>query len=198
MDNLVRQDQDRLKLFKRYGYDIPRGRRLIIAKARVSKGRILEVGTGKGHMTVELAKKGLRIVTIDLDRKAQKIARGNLKRLKLDKTVSLRIMDAEKLQYQDNSFEYVVSVNFIHHAGNPIKCLNEMVRVLKNKLIIADLNRRGERIMEKVHALDGRHHPVSKMSLLDVRGYLKRKRLVVKVYRDVCQTIIIAKKGAAR
>ena len=47
----------------------------------------------------------------------------------------------ERLKYKDNLFDYVISVNFIHHAKNPVKCLKEMIRVVKNKLIVADLNK---------------------------------------------------------
>ena len=49
MNNLLKQDQEKLKLFKKYGYDIPRARNFILAKARISGGNILEVGTGRGH-----------------------------------------------------------------------------------------------------------------------------------------------------
>jgi ubiquinone/menaquinone biosynthesis C-methylase UbiE len=139
----------------------------------------------------------LRVVSIDLDRKAQKTVKLKLKSLKLDKSVSLKNVNAERLKYKDNSFDYVISVNFIHHAKNPVKCLKEMIRVVKNKLIIADLNKRGERVMEKVHALDGHSHALSKMSLLGVKEYLEKAGLVVKVYRDACQTVIIAKKHPA-
>jgi len=198
MSNLAKQDQNRLRLFKRYGYDIPKARSLIFKKAKISGGKILEVGTGRGHMAVALAKNGLKVVSIDLDRKAQKIAKLNLKSLKLDKSVSLKHMDAEKLKYKDNSFDFVISVNFIHHAKNPVKCLKEMIRVVKNKLIIADLNKRGERVMEKVHALDGHSHASSKMSLSGAKKYLEKKGLFVKVYKDVCQTVIIAKRGAVK
>jgi ubiquinone/menaquinone biosynthesis C-methylase UbiE len=198
MNNLIKQDQDRLKLFKSYGYDISKARNFILIKAKIPGGKILEVGTGKGYAAVALARKGFKVVSIDLDKKAQKIAKVRLTSLKLDKRVSLRIMNAEKLRYVDNYFDYVVSVNFIHHAKNPAKCLKEMARVAKNKIIVADLNKRGEKIMEKVHALDGHKHAASKMSLMGVKEYLERQGLLVKVYRDVCQTVIVAKKGAAK
>jgi ubiquinone/menaquinone biosynthesis C-methylase UbiE len=198
MDFLIKQDQDRLKLFKRYGYDIPKAREFILTKAKISGGKILEVGTGRGHMALALAKSGLKIISIDLDEKAQDTAKSNLKNSKLDKFVSFKIMNAESLEYKDNSFDEVISVNFIHHAGNPVKCLKEMIRVVKNKLIIADLNKRGERVMEKVHALDGHSHAASKMSLLGVKEYLQKAGLVVKVYKDVCQIVIIAKRGGAK
>lgn len=198
MDNLVKQDEHRLELFKQYGYDIPKARNLILAKAGLSKAKILEVGTGRGHMAIALARKGFKLTSVDLDRKAQQVAKASLKAMKLAKLVTLKIMHAEKLRYKDDSFDYVISVNFIHHAKNPAKCIKEMIRVVKNKLIIADLNKRGEKIMEKVHALDGHSHTLSKMSLLGVKEYLRKAGLVVKVYRDLCQTVIIASKGAVK
>jgi ubiquinone/menaquinone biosynthesis C-methylase UbiE len=188
----------RLRLFKKYGYDIPKARNLILTKAMLTKGKILEVGTGKGHTAIVLAKKGFKLTSIDLDRKAQHIARTSLKSMKLDKLVTLKMMNAERLQYKDNFFDSVISVNFIHHAKNPNKCLKEMIRVTRNKLIIADINKRGERIMEKVHRLDGHSHSASKMSLKVVGVFLKRSGMKVKVYRDTCQTIFTAKKGAVK
>jgi len=196
MNDFVKQDKARLKLFKKYGYDIPKARNFILAKAKLSKGSILEIGTGKGYMTVVLAKKGFRLISIDLDKESQHVSGIKLKAIKLDKLVKLKIMDAEHLRYKAGFFDYVVSVNFLHHAENPLKCLKEMIRVVKNQLVIADINKRGERIMEKVHKLDGRSHEASKMSLKETESLLKKAGMKVRVYRDTCQTVLIARKGA--
>ena len=199
MEDLLRRDNNRLKLFKEYGYDIPKARKIIISKAKLVKGgNMLEVGTGRGHMATSLAQKGFKFVSIDLDKKAQDAARIHLKAIKRDKLVALKIMNAERLRYKADYFSQVISVNFIHHAGNPVRCLKEMIRVTKNKLIIADINKRGERIMEKVHRLDGHSHEVSKMSLQETEVFLKKEGMKVKVYRDTCQTVIVAKKGDAK
>ncbi len=198
MNNLVKQDQERLKLFKKYGYDIPRARNSIITKAKFSKAKILEVGTGKGHMAIALARKGFKLTSVDLDIKAQYIAKASLKAMKLDKLVILKVMNAERLQYRDGSFDYVISVNFIHHAKNPVRCLKEMIRLAKDKLVIVDINKKGERIMQKVHGLDGHSHAASKMSLQGVKAFLDKAGLSVKAYRDSCQTIIIARKGVVK
>ena len=199
MDDVIKRDKERLNLFKKYGYDIPRARKFIIFKVKLAKGgSVLEIGTGRGHMATLLAKKGFRFVSIDLDRKAQDAARIHLEALNRDKLVTLKIMDAERLRYKDNSFDNVISVNFIHHAKNPIKCLKEMIRVTKNKLIIADINKRGERIMEKVHALDGHNHALSKISLKETEVLLKNAGMKVRVYKDTCQAVLIATKGASK
>jgi len=199
MDNVIKRDRARLKLFKKYGYDIPKARNFILSKAKLAKdSSILEIGTGKGHMTVVLAKKGFRLISIDLDRKAQDIARMYLKSIKRNRSVILKIMDAEQLRYKDNSFDYVISVNFIHHAKNPSRCLKEIIRVVKNKLIIADINKKGERIMEKVHRLDGHSHEISKMSLKETEVLLKNTDMKVRVYRDICQTVLLARKRVSK
>lgn len=197
MEGVIKRDKERLKLFKKYGYDIPEARKFIISKAKLVKGgSMLEIGTGRGHMATLLAKNGFKFVSIDLDRKAQYAAKLHLKTMNRDKLVTLKIMDAEKLRYKDDTFDNVISVNFIHYAKNPVRCLKEMIRVTKNKLIIADINRRGERIMEKVHRLDGHSHEASKISLKETERLLKKAGMKVNAYRDTCQTVLIAKKGA--
>ena len=83
MNNVIKKDMERLKLFKKYGYDIPKARDFILSKAKLTKdSSMLEIGTGKGHMTIVLAKKGFKLVSIDLDRKAQGIAKMHLKTMK--------------------------------------------------------------------------------------------------------------------
>jgi len=199
MNNLVKQDQDRLRLLKKYGYDIPKIRNRIIAKAGLSfDGNMLEVGTGRGHMAVALARKGFKFISIDLDKKGQEVAKIHLKALKGSKSVNFKIMNAEKLRYKDSSFDYVISVDFIHHAKHPVKCLKEMIRVANNMLVVADINKRGARIMEKVHRLNGHSHAPSKISLKGMEGLLKKAGMKVRVYRDVHHNVIIAKKGAVK
>ena len=199
MNDVLKRDMERLKLFKKYGYDMPKARKFIISKAKLVKdGSMLEVGTGRGHMATALAKKGFKLISIDLDKKAQDAARIHLEALNRDKLVILKIMDAERLRYKDNSFDNVISVNFMHHAKHPVRCLKEMIRVAKNKLVIVDINKRGERIMEKVHRLDGHNHALSKISLKETEVLLKNAGMKVKMYRDTCQTVVISKKGESK
>lgn len=195
MDNLLKQSRERLKLFKRHGYDIPKARRFILRKAGFAKGGILEVGTGTGHMAIALARRGLRLVSIDLDRKAQKTAKSRLKALGLNNLVTLKIMDAERLRFKDTAFDNVISVNFLHHAKAPAKCFKEMTRVAKNKLVIADFNRKGERIAEKIHGLEGNTHPRSKLSSGSIAALLEKFGMAVTKHNDSCQYVLIATKG---
>ena len=120
MDKRLKEDQEKIKLFKKFGYDILKARGQIVSKTGLS-GKILEVGTGKGHLFAALAKKGLHVVSIDMDRKQQSVARANLKAKKLKEPVKLKIMNAEHLSFKDGCFDGVISVNFLHHARNPLE-----------------------------------------------------------------------------
>jgi len=73
--------------------------------------------------------------------------------------------------------------------NNPIRCLKEMVRLAKDKLVIADINKKRKRIMQKVHGLDGHSHSASKMSLQGVKAFLDKAGLSVKAYRAIPGTV---------
>ena len=49
---------ERINFYKKFGYDVGEERKFILEKAYPLYGDILEVGTGKGYFTVELAKEG--------------------------------------------------------------------------------------------------------------------------------------------
>ncbi len=194
MDKRLKENQEKLKLFKKFGYDILKTRYQIVSKANLS-GSILEVGTGKGHLLVALAQKGLCVVSIDMDRKQQSVARANLMAKKLKNLAKLKIMNAERLTFKDGYFDGVISANFLHHARNPLKCVKEMVRVTKRTLVLADVNKKGERIMDKVRALEDHSHPKSKVAFKALRIFLEKSGMKVKTYRSACETALIARKG---
>jgi ubiquinone/menaquinone biosynthesis C-methylase UbiE len=196
MDENIRYLRKRLAQFKKYGYDILKERDLAFKKADFKKGKsILEIGTGRGYMALTLAQKGFKVMTIDSDSKIQRSARSILKHYHLEKLVRLKVMNAEKLKFKDGSFDYVLAVNFMHHAKNPIRCLKEMARVAKEKILIVDVNKLGAQILEKVHAQEGHHHERAKIKFSEVREFLLRSGMKVKTHSSRCQMIIIAKKG---
>jgi hypothetical protein len=69
-----------------------------------------------------------------------------------------------------------------------------MARVAAKKLVIADLNKRGTLIMDRIHRLEGRLHPVSKVSLGAVKILLENMGMKVKTYRGGCHTVLVAEK----
>lgn len=83
--------------------------------------RILEVGCGQGHLTKAIAKRGLDVTGIDANSQAPEIAGNGL----------VRHMVAEALDFNDASFDFVISVHAIEHIPPLDRALAEMARVLK-------------------------------------------------------------------
>jgi ubiquinone/menaquinone biosynthesis C-methylase UbiE len=83
--------------------------------------RVLEVGCGQGHLTRALDEQGADIVGIDANPNAPEVAGGEL----------IRQMDAESLDFDDESFDVVISVHAIEHIPGLGIALAEIARVLK-------------------------------------------------------------------
>lgn len=101
MDNEVLENHkrylERVSFYKRFGYNLEQERDFILDKSLPFSGRILEVGTGKGHFTLCLAKRGYSFVSVDVSEEEQKIAMLNLRYYGLEKNVSFRTEDAQHL-----------------------------------------------------------------------------------------------------
>ncbi|MFA6600649.1 MAG: class I SAM-dependent methyltransferase [Candidatus Omnitrophota bacterium] len=190
---------ERLRLFRKYGYDTPKSREVILSKAGALAGSILEVGTGKGFLSAALARKGFRLTSVDLDKKVQKDAAGYLTSRGVRRRVDLKMMNAEKLTFPARSFDCVVCADFFHHAKNPLRCLKEMLRVAGKKVVLADLNKRGMRTMDRVHHLEGKTHPASTLSIAGAKRLIEKSKWNVKSFRTTHHNVIVAQiKGAGK
>jgi len=194
MKELLIKEAQKQALLKHCGYDMVRARKFILAKASLREEKLLEIGTGKGHFTRALARRGLIFTSIDLDDKPQKLAREYLRLDQLTRQVRIMQMNAENLQFCDQAFEAVISVNFMHHARRPSACIREMVRVAKTKIVIADINKQGEKVLERVHALEGHKHARSRTTFLQMRAFLLKRGFRVRIFKGFCQTILVAEK----
>ncbi|HJS72555.1 MAG TPA: class I SAM-dependent methyltransferase [Acidimicrobiia bacterium] len=83
--------------------------------------RVLEVGCGQGHLTKALLERGVDIIGIDANPQAAEVAG----------TDRVRHMLAEDLDFDDASFDYIVSVHAIEHIPPLEAALAEMARVLE-------------------------------------------------------------------
>ncbi|MFH1799662.1 MAG: class I SAM-dependent methyltransferase [Candidatus Omnitrophota bacterium] len=197
MDSVLLSLRKRTRQFKRYGYDLPASRRFIWKLSGICHGEVLEIGTGKGHLTALLAQKGLKIISVDLDGEVLKTAKTHLSALKLSKRVSLRKMNAERLRFKSRSFDNVISIDFFHHARNPLRCLREMMRVTRKTLTIADLNQNGMRIMDLVHKSEGKRHETPKIPFGDLKKHFLAHHFNVKSYRHPCHQIFVAQRRSS-
>jgi phosphatidylethanolamine/phosphatidyl-N-methylethanolamine N-methyltransferase len=107
------------------------GRREIIARLDCRPGeRILEVGVGTG-LSLSLYPRHVEVTGIDLSREMLVRARVRRRRQRLSQVVALRLMDAEHMQFADNSFDKVVAMYVVSVTPHPARMTDEMRRVCK-------------------------------------------------------------------
>ncbi|MCC4772049.1 methyltransferase domain-containing protein [Methanosarcina sp. DH2] len=91
------------------------------------KGRVLEVGVGTGR-NLKYYSSGALVTGIDNSEGMLEKAR---KKAEDMQNVTLFLMDAEHMEFPDNTFDYVVTTFVLCSIPDPVKALKEIRRVLK-------------------------------------------------------------------
>lgn len=97
--------------------------------ANFRNSRVLEIGCGAGAASCLFAKGSALVSAIDLTDAAVEMTRRNAASRGLD--VDVRQMDAEKLAFPDDSFDYVFSWGVIHHSHSTENAIDGIRRVLR-------------------------------------------------------------------
>ncbi len=186
----------RISVYKRKGLDFIKAREFILSKTYPLSSSILEIGAGNGHTTLVLAKAGYKFISIDKDKEALKIAALNLAYENVFSNVKFYVMDGKSLTFADSSFRNVVIVNLFHHIDDIDKLLSEADRVLcaDGKLILADFNRRGMKIVNAVHRQEDRVHQDIGMGRDYIYSYFHGLGYEIKSYKEKCHWILVARK----
>lgn len=107
-------------------------RRSVLSELR---GNVLEVGVGTGK-NLEYYPRDCKVTAIDISPKMLEHAK---KRAEGMDNISLMVMDAEKLTFADNTFDYVITTFVLCSIPNPVAALREMRRVCKPDSFVIDL-----------------------------------------------------------
>ena len=95
----------------------------------IEKLKILDVGTGNGSLALLLAEMGHDVVGIDISEGMLSVAIEKAKERGINP--DLRIGDAESLDFEDESFDAVVSRIVLWTLPHPEMAISEWMRVLK-------------------------------------------------------------------
>jgi ubiquinone/menaquinone biosynthesis C-methylase UbiE len=97
------------------------------------KGVILDLGTGPGYLPIEIVRRApdINIVGIDLSRKLIRMARANAGKAGFSDRLSFEVGNSAKLQYDNESFDMVISTGMLHSLRDPVAVFKEIHRVLK-------------------------------------------------------------------
>ncbi|MBR9690680.1 class I SAM-dependent methyltransferase [Candidatus Woesearchaeota archaeon] len=162
-------DKETLKTKKRYdrfagfydGMEVLVEKRLFkrLRKSTISKlaGNILEIGVGTGKNLPYYNSKA-KVTGIDLSPKMLERAREKSRKLNLK--IKLLEMDAQKLKFKDNTFDYVVGSFVLCSIPGPVKALKEIKRVVKPKGKIIFI----EHVLSKhklIALLEHLHNPIT-------------------------------------
>jgi len=91
--------------------------------------KVLEVGVGMGTDLKQYAKNGALCYGTDLTEGAIDETQKHLAVYGLN--ANLQVMDAENLEFEDNTFDLVYSFGVLHHTPDTQKSIDEIYRVLK-------------------------------------------------------------------
>lgn len=97
----------------------------------VANKRILDVGCGPGYWNRLFGKMNCEYHGIDISPKTIELAKISQNIFNLHGTI--KVGNAEKLEYPNGYFDYIVSEGVIHHSPDTKKCVDEIYRVLKPK-----------------------------------------------------------------
>jgi ubiquinone/menaquinone biosynthesis C-methylase UbiE len=114
-----RYDSRRYALINRWN---PRNLRLVTEWLAPRPGqKLLDVGCGRGHLVRALRESGVDAWGIDLNPNAEEMA----------ESAGVRTMSATALEFEDQSFEAVVSFHAIEHIPPLAEVFAEIARVVK-------------------------------------------------------------------
>jgi ubiquinone/menaquinone biosynthesis C-methylase UbiE len=102
--------------------------------------RVLEIGTGPGHVAMGFAQHSGEVVGLDLTAEPLQIAQEK-KRERDQENLVLVQADAEDVPFEDHSFDVVCCRLALHHTERPERILEEIARVCRSSgyVVVEDL-----------------------------------------------------------
>jgi len=117
----------------------------LILKTGINHGLSLEIGPGPGYLGLEWLKKteGTTLRALEVSAGMIKMAEKNARECGLQDRVKYVEGDAQKMPFEDNTFDGVFTNGSLHEWSQPSRIFNEVFRCLKpeGKYLISDMRR---------------------------------------------------------
>jgi ubiquinone/menaquinone biosynthesis C-methylase UbiE len=190
------QLEERNAVHRRFGFDPEASVRFVLEQALPLRGRVLDIGTGKGRFVVPLARLCPHVTTVDVNGEEQRQARLEAMLAGVADRIRFVIHDARFLPWPAAGFDAVVSWNVFHHLDDPGRVFGEMLRVLRpgGKLVLADFSPSGFRLMDEIHAAEGRRHPHPPTRFPHWLARLKRAGFAVRTAAGCHEQVLVARR----
>lgn len=102
----------------------------VLEKKCNKNSKVLEVGCGTASLTLMLCDRIKKLIGIDISKKALEIAEQNAKNLNVSNAEFIK-MDCTKMTFPSKTFDLVWSQGLIEHFKDPLKIVEEKIRVCK-------------------------------------------------------------------
>lgn len=93
-----------------------------------STDRLLDVGSGPGTITADLARVVAEVVAVEVSEDAASLTRAELERQGVT-NAEVRVADVHALPLADDAFDVVHAHQVLQHVADPVAALREMARV---------------------------------------------------------------------
>jgi ubiquinone/menaquinone biosynthesis C-methylase UbiE len=171
---MIMTPQEQLRAFRTrsqqylsLGHDRLAAARFVVESAAELRGPALDVGTGKGLLAIELARRGMEVISVDVDSRERELARLLAEEAGVAALIRFEQADAAHLPYSNGQYGCVAMMDVLHHLTEPVPILNEMARVTASDgiAIIADFDETGFDLVSRVHRANGDEHPRTSASM---------------------------------
>lgn len=111
----------------------------------------LDIGCNAGFYSIELARRGARVLAIDMDPHYLAQARWCVEQWGLSARVSVREMQVYDLAGLDEPFDLVLFMGVFYHLRHPLLGLDIVARTVRSLLVFQSLVLPGERVLESTN-----------------------------------------------
>jgi ubiquinone/menaquinone biosynthesis C-methylase UbiE len=179
---------------RRFGYNSPAAIQFVLDQALPLGRSVLEIGTGKGRFLVKLAPHAAKVTTVDVSAEEQHCARLSARHAGVEDKIRFVRRDAARLPWRAATFDAAVTMNAMHHIAHFERVLEEMLRVVKpgGKIVLADFDSRGFRIIAREHRADGKVHPRERYDFRELQRSLSDRRLATRLCKRCNQEVLLA------
>lgn len=156
----LRAFHERCARYRRHGHDRIAAARFVAGSVGAFSGSALDVGTGKGILAIELARRGLEVVSIDPDPEERELAVLLADEAGFGKRIAFVTGDGARLPFPDGRFGYAAMMDVLHHVEEAEPILREMARAVRpgGRIVVADFDDRGFEAVARVLREEGCVH----------------------------------------
>ena len=109
--------EERNAVHRRFGFDPDASVRFVPEQALPLRGRVLDIGTGKGRFVIPMARHLAHVTTVDINAEEQRHARLEAVHAGVADRIRFVTHDARALPWPAACFDAVVSWNVFHHPA---------------------------------------------------------------------------------